>query len=146
MSEEQAALRQSHFASGWDAGRQRCEQENARLLADCAQLTTWAKDEQAKREAAEDARVQARSEAAYMQATVSAARAFVEWHLRGQSKPRTPDSFYPMTYGELDKWQDEREARLRRSSWCSGAGRARCWWNERTTTRWRRWWRPRRVS
>jgi len=43
---------------------------------------------------------------------VEAARAFVQWHVRGQSQPRTPDSFYPMTYAQQEAWHQEWDKRL----------------------------------
>lgn len=39
-SQQESALRQSHFASGWDAGRHRLQEENAQLRGVLAEAGT----------------------------------------------------------------------------------------------------------
>lgn len=77
------ALHQSHFASGFDAGRARAEAEVQQLKAENAAMAT----------------------------VVKAAREFYQHHQRGQ--PGTPDTLYPMTYGVLDQWHTDWDYRLK---------------------------------
>jgi hypothetical protein len=49
------------------------------------------------------------------EAVVKAARAFVEWHRKGQ--PRTPGTLYPMTYGTQESWHTEWDNRLEVLIW-----------------------------
>jgi hypothetical protein len=49
------------------------------------------------------------------EAVVKAARAFIEWHQKGQ--PGTPGTLYPMTYAVQDKWHDEWDNRLEVLRW-----------------------------
>jgi|SRR5215475_12122207 len=45
-----------------------------------------------------------------LRAVLDTAREFLRWHERGQ--PGTPDTLYPMTYGQLDEWHAEWDRRL----------------------------------
>lgn len=44
------------------------------------------------------------------EAVAQAARAFVEWHQKGQ--PGTPGTLYPMTYAAQEAWHIEWDRRL----------------------------------